>query len=123
MSREPLRTLTEPMFYVLLSLLGRDRCGTEITRWVEELTAGRVALGPGTLYTILGKFEEDQLIREVAVEGRKRTYRVTARGRELYRTELDRLRLCVADGEREGQLALSAPGLPEGDGVLCPGEG
>lgn len=108
MAREPLRTLTEPMFYVLLSLLRQDRCGTEIMQYADDATVGRVALGPGTLYTILAKFLEEKLIEEVSVEGRKRTYRITERGRALYRTELGRLKLCVADGEREGQLALGA---------------
>ena len=99
MAREPLRVLTESMFYVLLSLLRQERCGTEI---VDNTTAGRVPLGPGTLYTILGKFVEERLIEETAVEGRKRTYRITERGRALYRQELSRLKLCVEDGEREG---------------------
>ena len=101
MSKEPLKVLTESMFYVLLSLLRQDRCGTEIVQHVDDTTAGRVSLGPGTLYTILAKFEEEGLIRETAVEGRKRTYAITDRGRALYRQELSRLRLCVADGERE----------------------
>ena len=35
------------------------------------------------------------------MEGRKRTYRLTERGRALFRQELSRLRLCVEDGERE----------------------
>ena len=52
--REPLRVLTESMFYVLLSLLRQERCGTEIVEFVDNTTAGRVPLGPGTLYTILG---------------------------------------------------------------------
>ena len=86
---------------MLLSLLRQDRCGTEIVQYVDDTTAGRVSLGPGTLYTILAKFEEEGLIRETAVEGRKRTYAITDRGRALYRQELSRLRLCVADGERE----------------------
>ena len=103
MSKEPLKVLTESMFYVLLSLLWQDRCGTEIVQYVDDTTAGRVSLGPGTLYTILAKFEEEGLIRETAVEGRKRTYAITDRGRALYRQELSRLRLCVADGEREEQ--------------------
>ena len=102
MAREPLKVLTESMFYVLLSLLRQERCGTEIVQFVDDTTAGRVLLGPGTLYTILAKFQEEGLIRETAVEGRKRTYRITERGRALYREELGRLRLCVADGEREG---------------------
>ena len=101
MSKEPLKVLTESMFYVLLSLLRQYRCGTEIVQYVDDTTAGRVSLGPGTLYTILAKFEEEGLIRETAVEGRKRTYAITDRGRALYRQELSRLRLCVADGERE----------------------
>ena len=68
MAREPLRVLTESMFYVLLSLLRQERCGTEIVRYVDDATAGRVPLGPGTLYTILAKFQEEGLIREAAVE-------------------------------------------------------
>ena len=102
MAKEPLKILTESMFYVRLSLLGQERCGTEIVQFVDDTTAGRVPLGPGTLYTILGKFQEEGLIRETAVEGRKRTYAITDRGRALYRQELSRLKLCVADGDREG---------------------
>ena len=114
MSKEPLKVLTESMFYVLLSLLRQDRCGTEIVQYVDDTTAGRVSLGPGTLYTILAKFEEEGLIRETAVEGRKRTYAITDRGRALFRQELSRLRLCVADGERE-ELASERllPGMRE----------
>ena len=102
MAKEPLKVLTESMFYVLLSLLRQERCGTEIVRFVDDTTAGRVPLGPGTLYTILAKFQEEGHLRETAVEGRKRTYAITDRGRALYRQELSRLKLCVADGDREG---------------------
>lgn len=103
MAKEPLKVLTESMYYVLLSLLHRERCGAEIVQYVDDTTAGRVPLGPGTLYTILAKFQEEGLIVETAVEGRKRTYAITARGRALFRQELSRLRLCVADGQREGE--------------------
>ena len=54
MAKQPLKSLTESMFYVLLALWRQERCGTEIAAYVRELTAGRVALGPGTLYAILG---------------------------------------------------------------------
>ena len=101
MAREPLRVLTESMFYVLLSLLRQERCGTEIVQYVDDATAGRVPLGPGTLYTILAKFEEVGLIRETAVEGRKRTYVLTDEGRARYEEELVRLRSCLADAEEE----------------------
>ena len=95
--------LTEPMFYVLMSFLKRDMCGTEITEFVERKTRGRVRLGPGTLYTLLAKFQDEGLIEETMVDGRKRTYRLTGKGRAAYREELDRLRACVADGEEEAR--------------------
>ena len=93
--------LPEPMFYVLMSFLRRDMCGTEITEFVERRTRGRVRLGPGTLYTLLAKFQDEGFIQETEVDGRKRTYRLTDQGRQAYHEELDRLRACVLDGEEE----------------------
>ena len=87
--------LTEPMFYVLMSFLKRDMCGTEITEFVARKTRDRVRLGPGTLYTLLGKFQETE------VDGRKRTYRLTGKGRAVFQEELDRLRACLNDAEEE----------------------
>ena len=98
MGKRALETLTESMFYVLMSFLGREMCGTEITEFVELKTAGRVKLGPGTLYTLLAKFQDEELIAETSVDGRKRTYRITEKGRDAFREELDRLRACVDDG-------------------------
>ncbi len=93
--------LTEPMFYVLMSFLKRDMCGTEITEFVVRKTRDRVRLGPGTLYTLLGKFQEEGLIQETEVDGRKRTYRLTGKGRAVFQEELDRLRACLNDAEEE----------------------
>ena len=101
MSRKALGVLTETMFYVLMAFLRQERCGTEVAEFVEGRTRGRVRMGPGTLYTILGKFQEEGLIQETAVEGRKRTYRLTDQGRALYQEEVARLRACVADAESE----------------------
>ena len=95
--------LTEPMYYVLMSFLRRERCGTEITDFVEHKTGGRVRLGPGTLYTLLSKFQEEKLIVEAGVDGRKRSYRLTDKGRSIFEEELARLRACVDDGEEEEQ--------------------
>lgn len=58
MGRKTLETLTESMFYVLMALLRQARCGTEIAEYISAVTQSRVRLGPGTLYTILAKFEE-----------------------------------------------------------------
>jgi len=68
--------LTESMFYVLMAFLRREMCGIEITEFVERKTNGRVRLGPGTLYTLLGKFLDERLIEETHTDGRKRSYRM-----------------------------------------------
>lgn len=95
--------LTEPMYYVLMSFLRRELCGTEVMEFVNQKTKGRVNLGPGTLYTLLAKFQDEQLIAETGVDGRKRTYRLTDKGRAIFKEELARLRSCVDDGLEEDQ--------------------
>ena len=80
MPRRPLENLTESMFYVLLALRRGPMCGMEIAAFLERATNGRLRIGPATLYTVLSKFEEVKYIEQIAVEGRKRTYRITHRG-------------------------------------------
>lgn len=101
MPRKTLDTLSEPMFYVLMALRQQPLCGADIAQWISDRTEGRLTLGPGTLYTILGKLTDEQMIRETAVEGRRRTYTVTEAGQRLYDNELTRLRRCVRDAGRE----------------------
>ena len=96
--------LTEPMFYVLMAFLHGEMCGIDVAAFVEKKTRGRVKLGPGTLYTLLNKFQDETLIEEIEVEGRKRTYRLTAKGREAYEEELERLRACLSYAEEEEVL-------------------
>ena len=104
MPRRPLENLTESMFYVLLALKTRPMCGMEIAAFLERATNGRLRIGPATLYTVLSKFEEVQYIEEIAVEGRKRTYRITSRGTDAYNAELGRLTACLRDAEAIGGL-------------------
>ena len=58
----------------------RAMCGIDVADYIEKRTKGRVLIGPATLYTILGKFEKEKWIKEIEVEGRKRTYRITDKG-------------------------------------------
>lgn len=99
MPRKSMETLTESMFYVLMALRSGRMCGIDIADFIERRTRGRVQLGPATLYTILAKFEKEKYIREVEVDGRKRTYSITDRGVRAYDEELDRLRSCIIDAE------------------------
>lgn len=97
MPKKQLDTLTESMYYTLIALL-TPRCGIEITEFVMELTKGRVRLVPGTLYTMLSKFESEEMIQEIQVEGRKRTYVITERGKRMLKDEYQRLKLMIEEG-------------------------
>ena len=96
MAREKFQTLTEPMFYILLCLR-RECCGADIAAQGRDLTQGRVSMGPGTLYNLLDSFLQAGMIQETRVEGRKRSYLITDRGREALEAEVCRLRTLLAD--------------------------
>lgn len=92
------KALTQSMYYVLLSL-EEERHGYEIMQYVDWLTEGRVKIGPGTLYTLLARFEEESLIRMVAEKDNKKTYRRTEKGKLALEAEMDRLRMMLSHGE------------------------
>ena len=69
--------------------------------FVSDKTAGRISIGPATLYTVLAKFESEGYIEETEVEGRKRTYRITEKGRGAYMAELRRLEAMAEDARTE----------------------
>ena len=99
MAREQFQTLTEPMYYILLALT-EECCGVDIMEKVKEISHGRVVVGPGTLYAMLAKFEENGVIRLTASEGRKKSYIITDIGKETLRQEYGRLLVMVRDGSR-----------------------
>lgn len=90
MPREKFQTLTEQMFYILLCLR-TECCGMDMMRRVGEMTDDRVSVGPGTLYNLLDQFLAAGMIRETRVEGRRRSYLLTSKGRQALRKEYERL--------------------------------
>lgn len=99
MPKKAMEMLTESMFYVLMALHSEPMCGIDIAAFIEQRSSGEIRMGPATLYTILGKFEKEQLIEETEVAGRKRSYRITDKGLSAYSRELRRLRRCIRDAE------------------------
>ena len=96
MPREKFRTLTEQMFYVLLCL--SEECyGMDILDRVPAMTEGRVSVGSGTLYNLLEQFLEAEMIRETKVEGRRRSYILTGKGREMLDKEYLRIQAQMQD--------------------------
>ena len=86
MAREQLKTLTEPMYYILLSLL-KENHGYGIMQMVDELTEGRVVIGAGTLYSLLSRFEREKIITQVAEESRRKIYKITEKGSDILQDE------------------------------------
>ena len=99
MPREKFQALTEQMFYILLCLKD-ECCGMDIMTKVDQLTGGRVRVGPGTLYNLLEQFADAGFIRQTKVEGRRRSYILTDKGRTTLRDEYERLRRQAEDYRR-----------------------
>ena len=99
MPREKFRTLTEQMFYVLLCL--KEECyGMDILDRVPAMTEDRVSVGSGTLYNLLAQFLKAEMIREKKVEGRKRSYILTEKGKDMLEKEYQRILAQAQDYRR-----------------------
>ena len=99
MARVKFQTLTEQMFYVLLCLT--NECyGMDILDRVPAMTGGRVSVGSGTLYNLLEQFLAEGFIRETKVEGRRRSYILTDKGREMLDKEYERIVAQAVDYRR-----------------------
>lgn len=96
MPREKFQTLTEQMFYILMCLQ-TECCGIDIMEMVKKMTDGRVNVGPGTLYNLLEQFMDERIIAFTKSVGKKRSYVITDKGRDLLEKEYNRLLSQVTD--------------------------
>ena len=87
------------MYYVLLCLT-EECCGMDIMDKIPAVTEGRVKVGSGTLYNLLEQFSESGMIKMTRAEGRKRSYIITDKGREILKAEYTRLNTLAEDYRR-----------------------
>lgn len=99
MPRKALQTLSEPMYYVLLALT-KELYGTEIMNEVRRISAGRIKIGPGTLYTMLEKFYSAGLIKRTNNSLSTKSYIITEEGKKMLKEEYARLSTLILDGEK-----------------------
>lgn len=97
MPQTSLTRITQPMFYVLLTLVDGESHGYAIGQEVTQRSEGAVEMPPASLYWTLNRLEEAGLIEEV--EGpsaddvddgraaRRRYYALTETGRETLEEE------------------------------------
>ena len=89
------RTMQEATFLILTALAAGSQHGYGIITDVRAISAGRVRLKAGTLYSALDRLRADKLIevdREEIVDSRlRRYYRLTPAGGDLLAAEAARL--------------------------------
>ena len=92
--------LTESTYYILLSLYTPQH-GYGIMQQTEALSGGRIRLAAGTLYGALNSLCEKGWIVPLPImeESRKKEYKLTEKGLTVLKTELQRLRQLVENGE------------------------
>jgi DNA-binding PadR family transcriptional regulator len=86
--------LAPEVLLVLLVLANAPAHGYAIRQRVIERSDGAVDLDPGSLYRLIARLADDGLVDEAARDSgndRRRTYRLTPRGRRVLAAELDRL--------------------------------
>jgi DNA-binding PadR family transcriptional regulator len=111
MTVNPIPPLTPAAFQVLLALAAGHAHGYAVMQFVEQLTAGTVRLGPGTLYRTIGRLLADGLVEEVEGgdpaaphDARRRYYRLTPLGRQAAEAEAAQLGRLVAAATEAGLL-------------------
>lgn len=93
--------LTEALFYILLAVR-KPNHGYGITQEVEELTNGRVTLGPGTLYGAIQSLVKKDWIAiysEDTESRKKKEYLITESGKAVFEAETKRLRELLKNAE------------------------
>lgn len=86
--------LTESTFYTLVAVV-EPLHGYGIMQKVETLSEGTAKIGPGTLYGALQALEKEALIAKVGEEERRKIYAITEKGRQVLKSQVQRLAIMV----------------------------
>lgn len=92
--------LTESTYYILLSLITPQH-GYGIMQRVDTMSGGRVNLAAGTLYGALTSMCDKKWITLLANQdgSRKKEYAITELGMRVLKSEIERLRELVNNGD------------------------
>lgn len=100
--------MSRSAFLILLALADRPRHGLAIIDWVDDVSGGEVAMGPGTLYGTLQKLVASGLIREPRDvpdpdddDPRRRYYELTSKGQRTVKAEAEHLRTLVKAASKQ----------------------
>jgi DNA-binding PadR family transcriptional regulator len=106
--------LTPAVYHILLALSDGEKHGYAIMKDVEAQTAGRVKMGPGTLYGSVKRMIAANLIEEAAErpdpeldDERRRYYRLSGLGRSVVAAETQRLSQAVKVARQKHVIVYS----------------
>lgn len=115
--------MTPAMLTLLVALSEGEQHGYALIDRVEELTAGGVRLGPGTLYRTLQRLRVEGLIAEVGADPvaeradrraeRRRRYAITEAGKVAAGRELRHLHALVSSEQAVRLLGSGDQGATE----------
>ncbi len=94
--------LSEPTFYILLSLVPGEKHGYAILKDVKVLSDGKLTLSTSTLYTALNRLLDQKLIErhpnhpEEGSSRQRKVYRLTALGRRVLEAETQRMQVMLS---------------------------
>jgi DNA-binding PadR family transcriptional regulator len=85
--------LPSPVFLILLVLADGDAHGYAIRKAIAARTSGAVSLDPGSLYRLIARLFDQNLIAEAGStsDARRRIYKLTRLGRRVLEAEADRM--------------------------------
>lgn len=89
--------MTEAMYYILLALMNPNH-GYQLMAAIEQVSNGRIKMGPGTLYGVLTRLQKDEFIEILDDDGRRKTYAITEDGKAALTAEYKRLKNMIQDG-------------------------
>ena len=72
---------------VLTSLSDSPKHGYAIIKDIEEMSG--ISFGPGTLYGVLARLEEEGLVEALPADDRRRPYRITGQGAAVLQERLE----------------------------------
>ena len=104
--------LTPAVFHILFALAEGEKHGYAIMKEVEIVSGGQFTMGPGTLYSTIQRLLELGLIEETSTssdaERRRRSYRLSRRGRQIFEAELNRMESLVRSAQRRRLVPRAA---------------
>ena len=89
--------LTESTYYIMAALTSPLH-GYGVMQKVEEMSAGTVKIGPGTLYGVFSTLEKEGLIDKAGEEERRKYYVLSSKGKRVLSSQIHRLEIMTRMG-------------------------